>query len=178
MDRSDEELLATGRSHDFALFYRRHARPVLAYFMRRTRDAEVAADLTAETFAAAVVAQRRFNAERGPAVAWLFGIAAHKLSDYQRRGRLEDRARRRLGMTRREVTPADVVEIEALDAESVASLLSVLPAEQREAVGAHVLYDVPYEDLAAEAHVTPSAMRHRVSRGLRTLRGYIGENRP
>jgi RNA polymerase sigma-70 factor (ECF subfamily) len=178
MDRSDEELLATGRSHDFALFYRRHARRLLAYFMRRTQDAEAAADLTAETFAAAVVAQRRFRAERGPAVAWLYGIAAHKLADYQRRGRLEDRARRQLGMARREIVAADAVEIEALCAENVADLLSVLPAEQRDAVGAHVLDDVSYEELAAQAHVTTSAIRHRVSRGLRTLREYIGEDRP
>ena len=38
-------------------------------------DPELAADLTAETFAAALVSVRRFDPARGPAVAWLLGIA-------------------------------------------------------------------------------------------------------
>ena len=53
--RTDEELLAaTPREPDaFAELYRRHAAPLTAYFLRRTRSPEIAADLTAETFAAA-----------------------------------------------------------------------------------------------------------------------------
>ena len=175
MERSDEQLLVAGGSHDFALFYRRYAEDVVAYFARRVRDAEAAADLTAETFAAAVVARERFRPERGSAAAWLYGIAGHKLADYQRRGRLEDRARQQLGMVRRTVTAEDAVEIEALGQEVVADLLSVLPAEQREAVAGHVLDDAPYEELARSAGVTTSAIRHRVSRGLRALRERLGE---
>ena len=175
MERSDEELLAAGGSEDFAHFYRRHARDVLAYFARRVREAEAAADLTAETFAAAVVAQRRFRPERGTAAAWLYGIAGHKLVDYQRRGMLEDRARRELGMQRRGVTPDDVVQIEALGRELAVDALAALPHEQREAIAAHVLDDTPYEQLAREAGVTESAIRRRVSRGLRALRDHLGE---
>ena len=176
MQRSDEQLLAAGGSHAFGLFYRRYAGHVLAYFVRRVHDAEAAADLTAETFAAAAVARERFRPERGSAVAWLYGIAGHKLADYERRGRLEDRARRQLGMTRRAVTAEDVVEIEALGQELVADLLSVLPVDQREAVAAHVLEEASYEELARRAGVTTSAIRHRVSRGLRALRAHLGED--
>jgi RNA polymerase sigma factor (sigma-70 family) len=174
---SDEQLLAARGSYEFALFYRRHARDLLAYFARRVRHAETAADLTAETFAAAIIARERFNPERGPAAAWLYGIAAHKLTDYQRRGRLEDRARRELGMTRRGVTAADVVEIEALGRDVVADMLAPLPAEQRAAVAAHVLDETPYEELAEQAGVTTSAIRHRVSRGLRALRNQLDQGR-
>jgi RNA polymerase sigma factor (sigma-70 family) len=176
MERSDEQLLAADGSHDFALFYRRYARDVLAYFARRVRDAEAAADLTAETFAAAVLARERFRPDRGSAAAWLYGIASHKLADYERHRRLEDRARRQLGMGRLAVTAEDVVEIEALGRDAVVELLSVLPVDQREAVAAHVIDDATYEDLARRAVVTPSAMRHRVSRGLRALRDHLGES--
>jgi RNA polymerase sigma factor (sigma-70 family) len=175
MERSDEQLLAADGSHEFALFYRRYARDVLAYFARRVQDGEAAADLTAETFAAAVLARERFRPERGSAAAWLYGIAAHKLADYERHRRLEDRARRQLGMARRAVTAEDAVEIEALGRDAVVELLSVLPDDQREAVAAHVLEEATYEDLARKAVVTPSAMRHRVSRGLRALRDHLGE---
>jgi RNA polymerase sigma factor (sigma-70 family) len=175
VERSDEELLAAGGAHEFAVFYRRHAREVLRYFARRVRDAEAAADLTAETFAAAVVAQSRFDPERGLAAAWLYGIAGHKLADFQRRGLLEDRARRRLGMVGRDVSAEDVVHIEALGREVVADMLAVLPSDQRDAVHGHVVEEESYEDMAQRAGVSPSAMRHRVSRGLRTLRDRIGE---
>jgi RNA polymerase sigma factor (sigma-70 family) len=150
---------------------------VLAYFARRVQDAEAAADLTAETFAAAVVARERFRPDRGSAAAWLYGIAAHKLADYGRRGRLEDRARRQLGIVRRAATANDVVQIEALGRDTVAELLSQLPVDQRDAVAAHVLDDVPYEELARGAGVSTSAIRHRVSRGLRTLRALVEQDR-
>ena len=68
-----------------------------AYFARRTRDAELAADLTAETFAAALDGAHRHRPDKGPAVAWLYGIARRKLAHAARKGAVEDRARRRLG---------------------------------------------------------------------------------
>ena len=74
---ADEDILAAlaERPDDFALFYRRHVRGLLGYLLRRTGDAELAADLCAETFAAALSGARRFDPERGPAVGWLYGIA-------------------------------------------------------------------------------------------------------
>jgi DNA-directed RNA polymerase specialized sigma24 family protein len=59
----------------FAQFYRRHVRGVLAYFRRRAPDADTAADLTAETFAAALEGRHRYAPARGPALGWLYGIA-------------------------------------------------------------------------------------------------------
>ena len=55
--------------------------------MRRTRNAELAADLTAETFAAALVARARFDPGRGSASAWLYGIALNKLARVERRAK-------------------------------------------------------------------------------------------
>ncbi len=83
---TDEALLLSGAPEDFGYFYDRYVRSLLAYFQRRTRDPEVAADLTAETFAAALAARGRFQARAVPASVWLFAIAHHKLTDYFRRG--------------------------------------------------------------------------------------------
>ncbi len=41
---SDEALLVSGRPEDFGRFYDRYVRSLLAYFQRRTRDPEIAAD--------------------------------------------------------------------------------------------------------------------------------------
>jgi DNA-directed RNA polymerase specialized sigma24 family protein len=94
----DELLIATPRSPAaFGTFYRRHERTVFAYFMHRTGDPELAADLAAETFAAVLIGADRYRPQ-GQALAWLFGIARHKLLRSLERGQVEDRARRRLGM--------------------------------------------------------------------------------
>jgi DNA-directed RNA polymerase specialized sigma24 family protein len=60
---SDDELLvaADRDGASFTAFYLRYERAMLAYFLRRTHDAELAADLTAEVFAAALLACRRLG---------------------------------------------------------------------------------------------------------------------
>src|SRR4051812_4783359 len=105
---TDEDLLVSGDPAAFGRFYERRVREGLAFMARHPGDPEAAADLTAETFAAAIVARRRFRRDGAPAGAWLFAIAHRKLADYQRRGYADQRARRRLGMQRRPVAAEDV----------------------------------------------------------------------
>ena len=132
---SDEALLSGRDPAGFEEFYVRHVDGLLGFFARRTRDPELAADLTAETFAAALASRARYRPAAGAASAWLFGIAMKKLADAQRRGYAERRARRRLGMERIALTDADVARIEALGEQPVASaLVELLVPDQREAV--------------------------------------------
>src|SRR3954469_10274160 len=123
MHDSDEQLLARGDAASFECFYLRHVDGLLGYFARRTRDADLAADLTAETFAALLAGRRRYRPEAGPAAGWLYGIATKKLADAQRRGYAERRARRRLGMERLELSDEDVARIERLGNSERATLL-------------------------------------------------------
>lgn len=171
--RTDEQLIEAsfGDPHAFAEFYRRHARPLAGYFLSRTRSAELAADLTAETFAAALEGRRHYDSRKGPAIGWLYGIARHKLARAVDRGRVEDRARRRLGMSRLELDDEALLQIEA---ESLASsLLEALPADQRTAVEARVLGDLDYSEIAARTRTSEAVIRKRVSRGLAGLRTNI-----
>jgi RNA polymerase sigma-70 factor (ECF subfamily) len=83
-----------------------------AYFWRRTQDAELTADLTAETFAAALDGCGRFDPERRPAIGWLYGIANHQLGRLARRGAVETRYRRRMGMARIELDDEELERVE------------------------------------------------------------------
>jgi RNA polymerase sigma factor (sigma-70 family) len=168
--RSDEDLLAASDGASFELFYRRYAERMLGYFARRTGDAELTADLAAETFAAALTSRRRYRREAGIASAWLFGIASKKLMDAQRRGYAERRAQRRLGMERIELTDADIARIESLAGLEVADLVDVLAPDQRDAVYAYVIEERSYTDIAGDLHVSEAVVRKRVSRGLAALR--------
>ena|SRR5690348_7720234 len=175
MTPSDEDLLVAMDPASFEEFYLRHVDNLLGFFARRTRDAELAADLTAETFAAALAARRRFRPQKGSAGAWLYGIALKKLADAQRKGYAEDRARRRLGMERIELTDADIARIESLAGDRTASLLvEELSADQRDAVVAHVVRERSYEEIAGELGTSEAVVCKRVSRGLAVVRRRMG----
>jgi DNA-directed RNA polymerase specialized sigma24 family protein len=170
--RTDGELLvATGTDPEaFAIFYRRHVRGVLSFFRRRTPTAEVAFDLTAETFAAALEAIPRYQLRAEPARGWLYGIAWNKLHEAHRRGRAEDTARRALGMAPVTLTDAGLARIESVAGGPALEALESLPATQRDAVRAYVIEDRPYGEIAAELACSESVVRQRVSRGVRAMR--------
>jgi RNA polymerase sigma-70 factor (ECF subfamily) len=170
---TDEALLLSGELEDFGRFYDRYVRSLLAFFQRRVLDPEAAADLTAETFAAAMSARPQFRAET-TAAGWLFGIARHKLADYQRRGIAEDRMRVRLGMQAVAVGAEDAEMIRWLGEEVATQMVEELPPEQREAVRAHVLEDRDYAEIAARERLSEATVRKRVSRGLQVLRDRAG----
>jgi RNA polymerase sigma factor (sigma-70 family) len=174
----DAELLAGADPDSFAEFYRRHARRLAAYLMRATGDAEAAADLTAETFAAALKDRERYQPNRAAPATWLYAIATHKLNDWRRRGYAEDRARRRLGMERIELSDADVREFEHLAEEvSVIEMIDELPVQQRAAVQARLVHGRDYGEIAGAEGVSEAVVRQRVSRGLAGLRRKIGGRR-
>jgi RNA polymerase sigma-70 factor (ECF subfamily) len=175
---TDETLLASSDLEDFGRFYDRYVRAVLAFFQRRVGDPETAADLTAETFAAALVARGRFE-PRGAtaAAAWLFAIAHHKLADFRRRGYAEQRMRRRLGMEPVAVGAEDAELIRWLGDDVAAQIIEDLPDEQRDAIRAHVLEDQEYGEIARRGQLSEATVRKRVSRGLRVLRERAGGSR-
>lgn len=162
----------------FTVFYRRHVADIIRFFARRGVNAAQAADLTAETFAAALLARKKYDASRGEPRGWLFGIAANKLADSRRRWVREDRARRRLGLERPELSDGDVEEFEILrgsyDGEVRAALIT-LPAGQRDAVKARVIDELSYEDVGRRLGVDAATARQRVSRGLAGLRDRLKE---
>jgi len=101
MAKTDAELLQADAS-GFRELYGRYAERIHGYHLRRCGDAEAAHDLTAETFAQAWFARRRFRDEAGGSTApWLYGIARNVLLGSVRRGRIEREAATRLGVFER-----------------------------------------------------------------------------
>ena len=173
----DDASLLQGDADAFAAFYRRHEDTVLAFFLRRTRSADLAADLTAETFARALEGRERFDSSIGDAGAWLFGIARNLLATSQRQGRVDDSVRRRLGMQPMHLDDDALARINALDEDRALTALDGLPPDQRAAVRGRVIEEQPYPDLADELRCSQSVVRQRVSRGLRTLRNGLEAER-
>jgi RNA polymerase sigma factor (sigma-70 family) len=172
VDLDDDLLRRSAREPEaFGRFYERHERLVLGYFVRRTHDAELAADLAAETFAAALLSARRYRPGVAPASAWLLGIARHVLAGSARKARVEDRARRRLGLPPLVLDDDTLERIDRIGAdERVEELLARLTPEQAQAVRARVVDEAPYASIAETLRCSEGVVRQRVSRGLASLR--------
>jgi RNA polymerase sigma factor (sigma-70 family) len=179
-DTADVALVAaTARGDDaaFAMLYRRFLPLVVRWCLRETGNAEVAADLAAEVFAASLSASRRYRPDQAAVSAWLLGIARNKLRESRRRRRIEDSARRRLGMDRVAIADLDlerVDELASLDA-GLAALIDGLPEDQRAALLGRVVEERSYEEIAVELCCSQSVVRQRVSRSLKTLKSQLEE---
>lgn len=161
---------------EFLGLYEEQADALLLWFARRVLDPEVALDLMAETFAQAFVSRSRFRGESADDPArWLYGIAHHQLSRYQRKGFAERRALGKLGIQRPAIDAAELerieelAELEPLRAAIAAGLLKLAPAQQ-EALRLRVVQELPYEEVARRLGTSEQAARARVSRALGALR--------
>jgi RNA polymerase sigma-70 factor (ECF subfamily) len=146
---------------DVLQLYDQEAVRLRRWLQRETGSREKATDLTAETFAQALVSMRRFRG--GDQRAWLYGIARNLLSQSRRRERVEDAARRKLGMPDRVWSDSEVDD-RAVD-------LDGLPDHERAALELHVIEELPYDEVARRLSITPGTARMRVHRALRRLRG-------
>lgn len=183
VERTDAELLQAAQTDPqaFREFYERYAQWLRAWFARQTSSDAVALDLTAETFAQAWHALRRFrDLAGGSGAPWLFGIARNLLRQYHKHNRIETAARERLGMPR---TTAESEEYERAEDRIEAALLGprlhdavgALPAEQRRALELRVLEQLSYDEVAGRLGCSQNAARLRVSRALRTLTVRLGD---
>jgi RNA polymerase sigma-70 factor, ECF subfamily len=115
----------------------------------------------------------QYDPVKGPAVAWLLGIARHLMIDSARRGQVEATSRHRLGMAAVELDDkalelvADRVKLD------LRSALGSIAAEQREAVIRRVVLEQSYVTIATDLRCSEQVVRKRVSRGLAALRGMM-----
>lgn len=177
--QDEQALLIAARSSQEALgeIYERFEGPLLRFFLHATGRADLAADLTAETFARAIEVIANYDPTRGRADQWLFGIARHILSESYRRGRVEAAARERLGFPRLALDDHALEVISRVGSDEATLALAKLPDEQREAIQARVLDEREYAEIAGELQCSEAVVRQRVSRGLRALRTRLAGDR-
>jgi RNA polymerase sigma factor (sigma-70 family) len=161
----------------FHRFYERHALRLRGWLRRETGSTETANDLTAETFAQALVSLKRFRGStEAEAVAWLYGIAHNLLHQYRRRQRVETAARTRVGMPLRDYAAYDEAE-ELADAQGLApaleAALAALPKHERQALDLRVVEELRFDEIAERLAVASPAARMRVTRALRALRARL-----
>jgi RNA polymerase sigma-70 factor (ECF subfamily) len=154
-------------------------RPIVVRYCRARvgateRSGLSADDVAQEVCLAAITALPRYKDQGRPFLAFVYGIAAHKVADAHR------------AAARNRSDPTDVVperfsleagpEQMALDSESAArmnKLLSVLPEKQREILILRVVVGMSAEETAEAVGSTPGAVRVAQHRALAKLKAEI-----
>ena len=135
----------TGQAAELLALYDGALPEVFGYLASRCGSDSVAEDLTSETFLAAADATRRGTVP-DLTVAWLIGVARHKLVDHWRRREREDRAFRTVSDPGGEPERDDWdVRFDAMVAHQI---LAGLGAHHRSALTLRYLDDLPVRDVA------------------------------
>ncbi len=190
-DRAAErQLIAAARADPqaFAVLYRAYVGPIYRYHYAHVRAAQDAEDLTAATFGAALASLGHYR-EQDHFAAWLFAIAHHALSDFQRR------QRRLIALTDRRDADTEEGEptldaladaalspegsaIQADEATRLHRLLATLPHDQREAVMLRYFGELRPAEIGVVLGRGDGAVRTLLHRALdRLRRAYREEDR-
>jgi RNA polymerase sigma-70 factor (ECF subfamily) len=180
---TDAQALKTLRRDPEAVcaLYDRYVTELVRFLCRAGAAPEVAWDVTQETFARLL--DRGYRGPVTPELSawpWLAVTSRNLLRDWQRRGRVDQSARIKVGA--RAVVGAESDLDEALArvdadraAETIASALDSLSPSQRDAVLGRVVDEKDYDLLAEEALASEQTIRRRVSRGLGLIRARVEE---
>jgi RNA polymerase sigma-70 factor (ECF subfamily) len=167
---SGEQAVADQGDRLLAL-YDRALPQVYGYLLPRTGTPAVAEDLTAETFLAAVSAVQR-DAVPDLTVAWLVGVARHKLVDHWRRRAREERQLKAVEET---VVPWEDPWDAHVDAARARQVLSELGPHHQAALTLRYLDGLSVPEVAEELGRTVHATEALLVRARTAFRRAYGE---
>jgi RNA polymerase sigma-70 factor (ECF subfamily) len=151
----------------FSAFYDTAFGTVYRYLLRAVLgDHALAEDLTQETFAVAVAAARAGRSE-ALTLAWLLGVARHKVIDHYRKA---SRDRRRMSLLA--AGNADVDDMQPLvdqEPAGIVQALTRLSAEHRLVLVLKYLDDLSVVQIAAALGKSPQAVESLLARARRAL---------
>jgi RNA polymerase sigma-70 factor (ECF subfamily) len=152
---------------DFERLYRSSRDDVYAYAAGLLRDQAAAEDVTAAAFERAYRKSSRFDASRGSARAWLFGIARNAaLDELRRRGRHAELS----------VDPVDTASAQGADEHDselrllLGDALSGLEARERELIALRFFAGLSNGEIARVIGVSTSNVGTRLNRTMDKLR--------
>ena len=169
-DRTDEQLLTTGRRDEGAVaeLLDRYWEVAYRVALRLTHDPGAAEDAAQSAFLKALSRSAQFDrAQRFRP--WFFAVVANE-------ARMIDRARSRRAhheaRASRSPESRDAEHVDAVDA--VRTHLAALPEVARQAIRLHYLDGLTHEETGAVLGLPKGTVSSRIRRGLRELRGRVG----
>lgn len=149
---------------------------VFAYLSRRV-GADLAEELTAQTFCEAWAGRARFDEDQGSFRSWVLGIATHLAARHWRTESRRLRAFARHGGTHVGADATDAVadQVDAQDMlPALAEALARLRADERSIVLLWAAEDLSYAEIADALSIPIGTVRSRLSRARRRLAAATG----
>ena len=151
---------AAGDEDAFIALYRRRQAAIYRFALHMSGSPSLAEEVTQEVFLTVIRDGNRFDAARGSAGAYLFGVARNQVLKHLDRDRpyvaMDDQ-------TGAQAPPVDLTRAETIEA--VRQAVLSLPAVYREAIVLCDLEEMSYADAAAALNVPVGTVRSRLSRG-------------
>lgn len=172
-------------AHDpvaFEQFYRAHVEQIQRFVARRVNDPQVAADLTADVFLAAIDAAPGYDPALGDPTPWLYGVARNVVASAHRSAGREHDARMRFA-GRRLLDEDDFERMaERIDAQAAARKLypaiANLPEGERTILELVAIDGLTVAQAASVAGVRPATARVRLYRARRAVRSQLSAGQP
>jgi RNA polymerase sigma-70 factor (ECF subfamily) len=174
---SDAEVIgrSLGEPEAFGLIYDRHAATLLRFLGRRA-GARVAEGLLGELFRIAFERRKTFDASRGGALPWLYGIGSNLLLKHRRGEARRLRASARMASEREAADGR--AGAAALDARllfpRVADAIEALPDDERETLLLFAWEELSYHEVAEALELPIGTVRSRLNRARARLRELLG----
>jgi RNA polymerase sigma-70 factor, ECF subfamily len=173
-DARDDVLLrraAKGDDDAFTLLYRRHQAALYRFALRMTGHAWASEEIVQDVFMTLMREPKKYDVERGPLAAYLFGIARNRVLKHLERLPREvsldedaEQSSRNGFRVVNHATPMHWVEQQERTKQVRAAVLD-LPAEFREAVVLCELEELSYEEAAQMIGCPIGTIRSRLHRG-------------
>jgi RNA polymerase sigma-70 factor (ECF subfamily) len=176
---SDAEVIgrSLGEPEAFGLIYDRHAAALLRFLGRRA-GAKVAEGLLGELFRIAFERRKTFDASRGSALPWLYGIGSNLLLKHRRGEARRLRASARMAAGREAADGR--ASAAALDARllfpRVADAIEALPDDERETLLLFAWEELSYHSVAEALELPIGTVRSRLNRARVRLRELLEPN--
>lgn len=173
----DDRALVQAARADLRAFnelYERHVTRVYRYLLVRVGSAADAEDLTSQTFLVAMENLDKYRGER-PFLAWLFGIARHKVADKYRKQKPEVMLEAAGELVDPHEAP-DTLVSQKLQIEAVAQKLQMLSPDRAEAISLRLFGGLEIPEIARLMQKQEPAVRMLLHRGLQDLQTRLNPN--
>lgn len=173
----DDRALVQAARADLRAFnnlYERHVTRVYRYLLVRVGNVDDAEDLTSQTFLVAMENLDKYRGER-PFLAWLFGIARHKMADKYRKQKPELTLETAVDLANPQDDPDDLVS-QKLQIETIAQKLQTLSPDRAEVITLRLFGGLDIPEIARLMQKQEPAVRMLLHRGLQDLQSRLNPN--
>jgi RNA polymerase sigma-70 factor (ECF subfamily) len=153
---------------EFGNVYDTHAERIYNFIYYKTLNREVAEDITSHTFLKALENLHQYDSTKGTITVWLYRIARNLVIDHYRKKRATVNIDDVWDLSSNEDVQCDI-EIK-VQIEELKTVLSKLPAEQRDIIILRVWQDLPYSEIALIMQKSEGACKMMFSRIIARLR--------